>query len=162
MQQKRGGEGSDPVEIPVRALETALAAPSSAPGSICGPPGGPPGVDPYLPHASLPIGGGKSKAWLPTCPPGHWQPITLHSGAPTDSELEEIFLVSNNWCQRRGMPESRAQPATNAEIRCTPPPDCQKRHRFVEHRFVGSSRNANGVFLSNREANQRKKPNYLK
>jgi len=66
-------------------------------------------------------------------------------------------LVSKNWCQRRGMPESRAQPATNAEIRCTPPPDCQKRHwfvgnrfvghRFVGHRFVGSNRNANGGVL---------------
>ena len=105
----------------------------------------------FRPHAFLPIGGGKSKAWLPTCPPGHWQPITLHSGAPTNSELEEIVLVSKNWCQRRGMPESRAQPATNAEIRCTPPP--------IVKIATGSSDRVEmltTVFLSNGEANQRK------
>lgn len=155
MQQKRGGEGSNPLEIPVRALETALAAPSSAPGATCGPTG--PRESTFRPHAFLPIGGGKSKAWLPTCPPGHWQPITLHSGAPTNSELEEIVLVSKNWCQRRGMPESRAQPATNAEIRCTPPPDCQNSHWF--RRATGSSdrvETLTAVFLSNGEANQRK------
>ena len=151
---KKGGRRFKPPRNPCASTGNRPDCALKRAWSDLWPPG--PRESTLLPHAFLPIGGGKSKAWLPTCPPGHWQPITLHSGAPTNSELEKIVLVSKNWRQRTGVKEGGCRnlglsPPQMPKSAAHPPP--------IVKIATGSSDRVEmltAVFLSNGEANQRK------
>lgn len=169
MQQKRGGEGSDPVEIPVRALETVLAAPSSAPGAICGPPEGTPRESrrPSSPTLLSQSEGERAK-------PGyqHVRPVVGNRSLITPEPQQTPNWKKYLWCQRTGVKEGGCRnlglsPPQMPKSAAHPPPIVKKGTGSSD---TGSSDTDSSdrvemltvVFLSNREANQRKKPNYLK